>query len=135
MACLWRWSAFVLALMLTATIAGEARAESEFPFGRELLLDARPMKGSKRIPIIDVAENGAAAIDLWCNSVQAQLVVVNDTITVLTGQPTDRSCPPERVKGDQDIMEALQQVTNWRREGESVVLIGPRTLRFRLPTN
>ena len=113
-----------------------ARASSsEFPFGKELFLDARPMKGSKRIPIIEVAENGRAAIDLWCNSVEAQLVVVNDTITVLAGQATDRPCAPERARGDQEIMEALQQVTNWRRDGDSVLLIGPRTLRFHLPTN
>jgi heat shock protein HslJ len=122
-------------MALTVAFAGETFARSEFPFGKELFLDARPMKGSKRIPIIDVSENGAAAIDLWCNSVQAQLVVVNDTITVLTGQQTDRACPPERARGDQEIMDALQQVTNWRREGDSVVLIGPRTLRFRLPTH
>jgi heat shock protein HslJ len=125
----------VLGMALTVAFAREAFARSEFPFGKELFLDARPMKGSKRIPIIDVAENGTAAIDLWCNSVQAQLVVVNDTITVLTGQQTDRACPPERARGDQEIMDALQQVTNWRREGDSVVLIGPRTLRFRLPTH
>jgi heat shock protein HslJ len=125
----------LLALGLAMVAAPPVRASSDFPFGKELFLDARPMKGSKRIPIIEVAENGAAAIDLWCNSVQAQLVVVNDTITVLTGPQTDRSCAPERARGDQEMMEALQQVTNWRRDGDSVVLIGPRSLRFRLPTN
>jgi heat shock protein HslJ len=119
----------------SVTAADQALARSEFPFGKELFLDARPMKGSKRIPIIDVAANGAAAIDLWCNSVQAQLVVVNDTITVLTGQQTNRDCAPERARGDQEIVHALQQVTNWRRDGDIVVLIGPRTLRFRLPTH
>jgi heat shock protein HslJ len=62
-------------------------------------------------------------------------VVVNDTITVVAGPQTERSCAPDRVRGDQEMMEALQQVTNWRREGDSVVLIGPRNLRFRLPTN
>jgi heat shock protein HslJ len=135
MRCVIVWCRLAVGVALTAAVAGGALARSEFPFGKELFLDTRPMKGSKRIPIIEVAENGAAAIDLWCNSVQAQLVVVNDTITVLTGQQTDRACPPERARGDQEIMDALQQVTNWRREGDSVVLIGPRTLRFRLPTH
>lgn len=126
----------VLGVALAAAIAGEVFARSEFPFGKELFLDVRPMKGSKRIPIIEVAENGAAAIDLWCNSVQAQLVVLNDTVTVLTGPQTNRACAPERAQGDQDIMQALQQVTRWRREGDVVLLIGDaRTLRFRLPTN
>jgi len=125
-----------LGLVLAATVAGHAQAMSEFPFGKELFLDVRPMKGSKRIPIIEVSENGAAAIDLWCNSVQAQLVVLNDTVTVMTGSQTNRACPPERARGDQDIIDALAQVTRWRREGDSVLLIGgARTLRFRLPTN
>jgi heat shock protein HslJ len=126
-----------LGLVLGATVAATAASEArtEFPFGKELLMDTRPMKGSKRIPILDIQDNGTAAIDLWCNSVQAQFVVVNDTVTVMTGTPTDRPCPPERVQGDQDVMDALTQVTNWRREGDSLVLIGPRTLRFRLQTN
>lgn len=134
MHCLRRLAA-VWAMTLSVVVTDGAFAQAEFPFGKELLLDASPMKGSKRIPIIEIAENGAAAIDLWCNTVQAQLVVVNDTITVLTGQQTDRSCPPDRVKGDQDILDALQQVTSWRRDGDRLVLMGPRTLRFRLPTN
>src|SRR5262245_59409775 len=98
----------VSGIALAAAVAGQALARSEFPFGKELFLDVRPMKGSKRIPIIEVAENGAAAIDLWCNSVQAQLVVLNDTVTVVTGAQTNRACPPERARGDQDIMDALQ---------------------------
>ena len=127
----------VLGLVLGATMATTAasQARTDFPFGKELLLDTRPMKGSKRIPILDIQDNGAAAIDLWCNSVQAQFVVVNDTVTVMTGSPTNRLCPPEREQGDQEIMAALTQVTNWRREGDSLVLIGPRTLRFRLQSN
>jgi heat shock protein HslJ len=123
----------VLGVMMTATAA--SAASTDFPFGKELLLDSRPMKGSKRIPILDIQDNGAAAIDLWCNSVRAQFVVVNDTVTVMTGEPTNRTCPPERAQGDQDMMDALTQVTNWRREGDSLVLIGPRTLRFRLQSN
>jgi heat shock protein HslJ len=123
----------VLGVMMASTAASEAR--TDFPFGKELLLDSRPMKGSKRIPILDIQDNGTAAIDLWCNSVRAQFVVVNDTVTVMTGEPTNRTCPPERAQGDQDMMDALTQVTNWRREGDSLVLIGPRTLRFRLQSN
>jgi hypothetical protein len=33
------------------------------------------------------------------------------------------------------LLSALTEVTNWRRQGSTVLLIGPRTLRFRLPTN
>jgi len=53
----------------------------------------------------------------------------------MTGQPTDRPCPPERAQGDADFLDALNAVTNWRREGDFVRLIGPKTLLFRVPTN
>src|ERR1700704_752230 len=110
-------------------------AQSEFPFGRELLLDAPPMKGSKRVPSLDIGENGLADIELWCNAVKGQLVVAGDTITILTGARTERPCTPERMRGDDDMLTALTEVTNWRREGEFLVLTGARTMRFRMQTN
>src|SRR6476660_8285717 len=76
-----------------------AAAAEPFPFDEELLLDAKPMRGSKRVPMLDIRAGGAVLIDLWCNSVQGQLVVADDTITVLTGPKTDRTCTPERLRG------------------------------------
>jgi heat shock protein HslJ len=110
-------------------------AERAFPFDHELLLDAKPMRGSKRIPSLEIGPNGRTAIDLWCNSVEGQIVVVEDTITIMTGQKTDRACPAERAQGDEEMLAALSEVTNWRREGETLVLIGPKMLRFRPLTN
>ena len=109
--------------------------QSSFPFGSELLLDADPMPGSKRVPNMDVAANGAIALEMWCNRIEGQLVVAADTITVLTGRATARHCAPERLRGDADLLSALAEVTNWRRQGDIVELTGSRTLRFRLPTN
>jgi hypothetical protein len=62
-------------------------------------------------------------------------VVAGDTITVVTGQPTARPCPPERERGDAELLDALSNVTNWKRDGDLVRLLGPKSLRFRLPTN
>jgi heat shock protein HslJ len=107
----------------------------EFPSEGELLLDARPMPGSKRIPNMDIGANGAIALEMWCNRVEGQVVVAGDTITVITGQPTERSCTPERARADSELLEALNGVTNWRRQGDAVVLLGPKTLRFKVPTN
>ena len=106
-----------------------------FPFDGELILDVDPMPGSKRIPNMDVAGNGAMALEMWCNRVEGQLVVAGYTITVLTGAITDRPCAPERAEGDVALLTALTKVTNWRREGSMVLLVGPQTLRFRIPTN
>ena len=131
-----RWAArAVLGASCLGILAFSAIADSAFPFGQDLLLDARPMKGSKRVPIIEIDDGGAAVIELWCNSMQGQAVIAGDTITIVPGPRTERACPPERVKADDDIIEALQQVTGWRRTGSGVALTGPRTLNFRLPTN
>ena len=96
--------------------AGSA-ADSAFPFDSELMLDAKPMKGSKRVPILGIGPKGEAAIDLWCNSIEAQIVVVESTITIMTGRKTDRQCDPARMRGDDELLATLQQVNSWRRRG------------------
>ena len=106
-----------------------------FPFGSELRLDADPMRGSKRIPVLDIGQNGAAAIDLWCNSVKAQLVVAANTITIITGEMSSRQCPPDRARADDDLVTALNQVTSWRMEDSALVFTGGKTLRFLRQTN
>jgi heat shock protein HslJ len=128
---------FAAAVVVATGLAWDTSvaAERSFPFDQELMLDARPMKGSKRVPIIEVGASGEASIDMWCNTVKAQLVVAGDTITVVTGTKTDRQCTPERVRGDDDLLAVLGQVTNWRRDDELLTLRGARTVRFRLGTH
>lgn len=109
--------------------------QHEFPFERELLLDAYPMPGSKRVPSMDIAANGSVVLEMWCNRIEGQLVVAADTVTVLTGQATDRQCSPPRARADADLLTALTEATNWRRQGDTVLFIGRKTLRFRVPTN
>jgi heat shock protein HslJ len=133
----FRRAALTLALgaAAAALLASAVAAQSDFPFGSELMLDVKPMKGSKRVPMLDIDQKGLAEIDLWCNSVKGQLVVAGDTITIITGEKTERSCPPERAQADDEVLGALNEVTSWRREGDILVLIGTRTMRFRLQTN
>jgi heat shock protein HslJ len=127
--------ALAFGFVLCIAWASPPSANEEFPFGHELLLDTRPMKGSKRIPGIEIDSDGTAAIDLWCNTVQGRAVVSADAITISTGEKTDRPCAPDRVQADDDLAAALTQVTHWRWEGESLVMNGARELRFRLHTN
>ena len=103
-------------------------ADRGFPYDSTLLLEAKPMKGSKRVPILEIGPKGEASINLWCNTASAQLVVVDATITVLLGPPTRQQCEPERMQADQDLVEALQQVSSWQREGDLLVLEGERPL-------
>jgi heat shock protein HslJ len=110
-------------------------AERSFPFDAELMLDAKPIKGSKRIPVMTIGPNGKAEIDMWCNSIEGQVVVVDSTITVMTGTKTARQCDPARTRGDDELLEALLQATTWSREGDILTLRGAKTLRFRQATN
>jgi heat shock protein HslJ len=110
-------------------------ADRGFPYDSELMLDVNPMKGSKRVPMLDIGPSGEASIDLWCNTVKAQLVVADDTITILPGPKTDRQCPPDRMRGDDEMLAVLVQVTNWRRDGDLLTLLGARTMRFRRGTH
>jgi heat shock protein HslJ len=129
------WCLVLCASMVAGVTDRTFAQETEFPFDGELILDVNPMPGSKRIPIMNIAADGRIDLEMWCNRVDGQVVVAGDTITVMTGQATDRPCPPERAQGDAALLEALLAVTNWRREGDFVRLLGPRTLRFRVPTN
>jgi heat shock protein HslJ len=115
-------------------LAPNALAQA-FPFGSELLLDADPMRGSKKIPVLDIRENGTAEIDLWCNSMKAQLIVAGNTITIITGEMSAHQCPPDRARADDELLAGLNQATNWRMENSALVLTGGKTLRFRVQTN
>jgi len=133
----WRRAAacFLFSLFFLAASTPMRAAERDFPFDQELMLDARPMSGTKRVPTLEIAANGAVSIDLWCNSVQGQIVVVEDTIAVLTGPKTNRTCSAQLEQNDEKMLSWLTQVTNWKRDGNGVLLIGPQSLRFRVPSN
>jgi hypothetical protein len=110
-----------------------------FPFDQELLLDAAPIRPGKRMPILTVEPNGSAKIDLWCRTVSARIEISDAAVKIEAGalpegQPEMLSagqCTPERMQADEELLGALIQVTGWRRQGDSIVLEGPRTLKFR----
>jgi hypothetical protein len=124
---------------LTGPTLRPAQANEPFPFGSELMLDAAPMRGSKRVPIIQIEDNGAASIDLWCASLKAQATVGDAAITIVPGgdQPTySTQCDPDRQARDADLLAALTQATGWRwRGGEIIELTGATPLRFRRLAN
>jgi hypothetical protein len=99
------------------------------------MLDVAPMPGSKRVPIIEIDANGAASIDLWCASLRGQASVGEDSISIVPGPMQPTQCPADRQSGDESLLAALAQVTNWRRTGDVIELRGATTLRFRLMTN
>lgn len=136
MVCLRRRSApWIICLILASALFPAAANENSFPFGSELMLDAAPMHGSKRVPMLEIDENGVASIDLWCTSLRAQATVSADSISIVPGPAAPAQCAPDRQSIDEDLLAALAQVTSWRRVGDMVELIGTTTLRFHLMTN
>jgi len=136
MVCLrWRAACWLAWAALSSSILPVAASESVFPFDRELMLDVAPMRGSKRVPILEIDQNGAVSIDLWCTSVRAAATIGDASITIVADAPQPAQCTPERQSSDDSLLAALAQVTNWRRSGDVVELIGATTLRFRLMTN
>ncbi len=73
-----RFARCLLYALVSISIGPAIASEKAFPFDRELMLDAAPMRGSKRVPILQIGENGAASIDLWCASTRGQANVGAD---------------------------------------------------------
>ena len=121
--------------VIAASLLPATASERAFPFDREMMLDVAPMPGSKRVPIIEIDANGAAAIDLWCASLRGQASVGEDSISIVPGPIQPTQCPADRQSGDESLLAALAQVTNWKRTGDVIELRGATTLRFRLMTN
>jgi hypothetical protein len=53
------------------------------------LLDAEPLPGSKRIPIIEIEDNGTAAFNLWYSTVEGAASGADDKISIV---PTKALC-------------------------------------------
>lgn len=119
------------------------RANGEFPFDRELILDVDPMRPVKRVPIMAVAPDGAATIDLWCQTVNARVTFAGDTVRIELGPIPDAlpammaagQCAPERRQADASLLADLAQVESWKQQGDKVLFGGPKALRFRLSSH
>src|SRR6266516_5514397 len=125
-----------LAFALLGLLAASAsEAQSAFPYDRDMLLDTRPMRGSKRVPILAITEGGEAQIDLWYKRGRGQAAIAGDAITITVGAMNDEPCTPERAQADENMLAALAEVTGWQQRGDTLTLNGSKPLRFRLATN
>ena len=128
--------------LLRAALAGAAflivvpaHAAEEFPFGTEMTLDAQRQPGSKRIPNLDIGEAGEVVLELWCKGGKGQFSVAGNTVIFVAGAMENRSCPPDRAQADDELLAALAEIGTWKRQDDLVLLVGPKTLRFRINTN
>ena len=127
----------VVLVLATATFKAipAACAEDEFPFGLEMTLDAARQPGSKRIPTLDIGDNGEATLDLWCKGGKGQFSVAGNTVIFVAGPLEDRACPPARAQADDELVAALSEAATWKRQGDLVSFMGTKSLRFRINTN
>src|SRR3984957_7183795 len=100
---LCRFCVLVVALLLSPPVSARA-TDDAFPFGPELILDVEPLYGSKRIPMLEIEDNGTAAIDLWCASVHASATVGENSITIVAEPAEPAQCTPERQSGDETLL-------------------------------
>jgi heat shock protein HslJ len=119
---------------LAAFFAAPAQAQ-EFPFGLEMRLEGARMAGTKRIPSLEIGDNGEVMLELWCKGGKGQFSVAGNTIIFVPGAMEERTCPPDRAQADDDLLAALSDAATWRRQGDFVTLIGSKQLRFRINTN
>src|SRR5882724_6099426 len=72
-------------LLLTSVSSIQARAEDGFPFGMEMTLEALPQPGSKRIPDLEIGDNGEVVLELWCKGGKGQFSVAGNTVIFVAG--------------------------------------------------
>ena len=122
-------------LMAAAFNASPACAQDGFPFGFEMTLDAARQPGSKRVPTMEIGDNGEATFELWCKGGKGQFSVAGNTVIFVAGPLEDRACPPAKAQADDELVAALSEAATWARQGDLISFIGTKLLRFRLLTN
>jgi hypothetical protein len=114
---------------------GPALAVEEFPFGFEMTLDVARQPGSKRLPTLEIGDNGEVVLELWCKGGKGQFSVAGNTVIFVAGPLQDRACAAARAQADDDLVAALGEAATWKRQGDLVSFLGPKPLRFRINTN
>jgi heat shock protein HslJ len=125
------------AALLVAAVSNPipAHADDEFPFGMVMTLDVTAQPGSKRQPNLEIGDSGEVVLELWCMGGKGQFSVAGNTVIFVAGQMENRICPPERTQADKELIAALSEVATWKRQGDLILFIGPKPLRFHLNTN
>ena len=131
----WRSALCFAFAVLAGSFMPALANETSFPFGSALVLDAAPLPGTKRVPMIEIEEDGDASFYLWCASARGSANVGQDTISLMPTTALPSQCTPDQISRDADLLAQLSQMTGWHRQGDEVDLTGTATLRFRLMTN
>ena len=127
---------FSVSIALAGVLGTSAAcAQEEFPFGFEMTLETRPQPGTKRMPTLEIGDNGEATLDLWCKSGKGQFSVAGNTVIFMPGPMEDRGCTPDRAAIDDEVIATLGEAGTWKRQGDIVSFLGTKSVRFRINTN
>ena len=121
-----------VAIGMAAAVPAHAQT---FPFDQEMLLETRPLPGSRRVPMMEVHPNGKASVDMWCHSAVAEIAITGNEIKFTFVSAKPENCTPERIELDQKMAKELLEITQWRRKNDIVEFVGPTTFRFRISTH
>jgi hypothetical protein len=130
-----RSAAAALVLAAAGFNAVPANADDGFPFGSDMTLDVARQPGSKRLPTLEIGDNGEARLELWCKGGKGRFSVAGNTVIFVAGPLEDHDCPPARAQADDELIAALSEAATWKRQGDFVSFIGTKPLRFHLNTN
>src|SRR5271169_5101688 len=127
-----RRAAVSLVLLTAAVKIGPALADDRFPFGMAMTMDVARQPGSKRLPNVEIGDNGEAVLELWCKGGKGQFSVAGNTVIFVPGPIEDRDCPPAKAQADDELVSALSEAVTWKRQGDYLSFIGTKSLRFHL---
>ena len=127
--------AAAVALLVSLSSLDRVKAADGFPFGMEMTLDAARLPGSKRVPDLDIGDQGEVVLELWCKGGKGQFSIAGNTVIFVAGPIEDRACPANKAQLDDELVAALTEATIWKRQGDTISFIGAKTLRFRINTN
>jgi hypothetical protein len=130
-----RWSRAVLSAAAIIFVAAAPAGAQSFPYDQEMLLEAKPLPGSRRVPMIEVHPDGKASVDMWCHSAVAQFTIAGNDLKIEFVSAKPENCTPERIELDQAMAKAMLEITQWRRRNDMVEFVGPTTFRFRISTH
>ena len=107
------------ALVLLGVAIAPASAQS-FPFDQEMLLEVKPLPGSRRVPMMEIhPRRQGQRRPVVPQRDRGDRVTGNEIkFTFVSAKP--ENCTPERIELDQAMAKALLEVTHWRRENDIV---------------
>jgi hypothetical protein len=132
-----KWTLLGVAAALVAMAAtAPVPAQGTFPFGHEMLLEAKRLPDARRVPMLEIQSNGRAMVDLWCHNAVAEVTVNGNEIKFNFVSARPENCTPERAERDDAMGRAMAEITHWSRKNDIVIFTGPSaTYRFRLSTH